>query len=39
MRIKILVIFGYWSEPLWVDKKLSNATSWREVNEKDKAAL
>jgi hypothetical protein len=28
-----------WSEPLRVDKKLSNATTWREVNEKDKAAL
>ena len=28
-----------WSEPLRVDKKLSNADSWREVHEEDKAAL
>jgi len=29
----------YWSEPLRVDKKLSNADSWREVHEEDQAAL
>ncbi len=28
-----------WSEPLRVDKKLSNADSWREVHEEDQAAL
>jgi len=28
-----------WSEPLRVDKKLSNANSWRETYEKDEAAL
>jgi putative transposase len=28
-----------WSEPLRLDKKLSNADSWREVHEEDKAAL
>lgn len=30
---------GFWSEPLRVDKKLSNADSWREVHEEDQAAL
>ena len=29
----------FWSEPLRVDKKLSNADSWREVHEEDQAAL
>jgi hypothetical protein len=28
-----------WSEPLRLDKKLSNANSWREVHEENKAAL
>ncbi len=28
-----------WSEPLRVDKKLSNADSWREVHEEDQAAI
>jgi transposase len=32
-------VHGMWSEPLRVDKKLSNADSWREVHEEDKAAL
>ena len=29
----------YWSEPLRVDNELSNINSWREVYEKDEAAL
>jgi hypothetical protein len=33
------VIADEWSEPLRVDKKLSNADSWREVHEEDQAAL
>ena len=28
-----------WSEPLRVDNELSNINSWREVHEKDEAAL
>jgi transposase len=28
-----------WSEPLRVDNELSNINSWREVYEKDEAAL
>jgi hypothetical protein len=28
-----------WSEPIRMDKKLSNANSWREVHEENKAAL
>jgi hypothetical protein len=28
-----------WSEPLRVDKKLSNANSWRKTYEEDEAAL
>ena len=34
-----LVQANNWSEPLRVDKKLSNADSWREVHEEDQAAL
>jgi len=30
---------GIWSEPLRVDNELSNLNSWREVYEKDEAAL
>jgi hypothetical protein len=29
----------HWSEPLRVDNELSNINSWREVHEKDEAAL
>lgn len=29
----------FWSEPLRVDNELSNINSWREVYEKDEAAL
>jgi len=29
----------WWSEPLRVDNELSNINSWREVHEKDEAAL
>ena len=28
-----------WSEPLRVDNELSNINSWREIHEKDEAAL
>ncbi|MCX6677464.1 MAG: hypothetical protein NTU95_05905 [Methanothrix sp.] len=37
-----LEFIGYtalWSEPLRVDNELSNVNSWREVHEKDEAAL
>jgi len=30
---------SFWSEPLRVDNELSNINSWREVHEKDEAAL
>jgi len=30
---------GAWSEPLRVDNELSNFNSWREIYEKDEAAL
>ena len=38
-HIVLVPKYRYWSEPLRVDKKLSNADSWREVHEEDQAAL
>lgn len=37
--LTLRLMSGLWSEPLRVDKKLSNADSWREVHEEDQAAL
>jgi len=37
--IKLSVFEVGWSEPLRVDKKLSNANSWRKTYEEDEAAL
>ena len=37
--LQVTSLADIWSEPLRVDKKLSNANSWREVHEENKAAL
>jgi hypothetical protein len=34
-----LATLAFWSEPIRVDNELSNINSWREVHEKDEAAL
>ncbi len=39
MAMSQVMIASSWSEPLRVDNELSNINSWREVYEKDEAAL
>jgi hypothetical protein len=39
MGIVATWLYYNWSEPLRMDKKLSNANSWREVHEENEAAL